>query len=81
MSPFVDESWLVIISLFFSSGKICFARTFPNSTPNWSKLKMFHITPCTKILCSYIAINWPSVKGVILFMRKEFEGRLPEKSR
>ena len=35
-----------------ASGKIFPAKTFPNSTPNWSKLNTFQITPCTKILCS-----------------------------
>ena len=35
---------------------------------------MFHITPCTKILCSYSAIISPSVKGVIFLIRKELVG-------
>ena len=32
---------------------------------HWSKLKIFQITPCTKILCSYIAIKLPSVRAYV----------------
>lgn len=48
-----------------------------DGTPHWSKLKIFQITPCTKILCSYKAMRLPRLCGVISLRRKEFVGRLP----
>src|SRR4051794_18216039 len=35
------------------------ASCLPSSTPHWSKLLMFQMTPWVKILCSYIAIRAP----------------------
>jgi hypothetical protein len=41
---------------------------------------MPHITPCVKILCSYIAISFPNVRGVNFWNKMEFVGRLPVNS-
>ncbi len=35
-----------------SSGMMLVARTFPSSTPHWSKLSMSQRVPCTNTLCS-----------------------------
>jgi hypothetical protein len=60
-SPFVEASCELTASSLVNSGRISLASCLPNSTPHWSKLKMFQITPCTKILCSYKAIRLPNV--------------------
>src|ERR1700733_5451764 len=52
ISPLVDESCSCTSPSFSSSGNILPASCLPSSTPHWSKLKMFQITPWTKILCS-----------------------------
>src|ERR671912_2919765 len=80
INPLVDESCECTSPVSFNSGNILPANTLPSSTPYWSKLKMFQIIPCTKILCSYNAMSSRRVKGVIDFNRKEFVGRLPLKT-
>lgn len=75
--PFVDASWDVTFCVPASSGSIFFASCFPSSTPHWSKLKMFQITPWVKILCSYIAMRLPRDRGVIFFRSIELVGRFP----
>src|SRR5579872_310235 len=52
-------------------------KLLASSTPHWSNELMFQMMPWTKILCSYIAISEPSVRGVIFWTRIEFVGRLP----
>ena len=52
-------------------------HTLPSCTLHWSKELMFQMTPCTKILCSYIAISEPSVRGVSLSNKIELLGLLP----
>src|SRR5438034_967658 len=53
MSAFVELSWASsgAVSLS-SSGMIRFARTFPSSTPHWSKESIPQIVPWVKTLCS-----------------------------
>jgi hypothetical protein len=50
------------------------------STPHWSKLLMFQMTPCTKILCSYMAVRAPKVLGVKLENITELVGLFPGKT-
>jgi len=35
-----------------STGRICWARTLPSSTPHWSNESMFQMAPWVKTLCS-----------------------------
>ena len=46
-----------------SSGMICWASTFPSSTPHWSNESMSQIAPWVKTLCSYSATSFPSAAG------------------
>ena len=46
--------------------------------PHWSNELMFQMQPCTKILCSYIAIKFPSVYGVSFWNTMELVGRFPK---
>jgi hypothetical protein len=50
--PLVEESWEFTSPAFCNSGRILPASCLPNSTPHWSKVKIFQMTPWTKILCS-----------------------------
>src|SRR4051812_1270272 len=65
INPLVEASWLFTRPGTVNSGRIFLASCLPNSTPHWSKELMFQMMPCTKILCSYSAINRPSDRGVI----------------
>ena len=64
-----------------SSGVIRLASSLPSSTPHWSKLLIPQTTPCTKTMCSYRAISWPSTAGVSVSARIVVLGRLPGKLR
>jgi hypothetical protein len=75
INPFVEASWVEIGVGSASSGRIFLASCFPSSTPHWSKLKMFQRTPCTKILCSYMAMRLPRTLGVSFLKRMLFVGR------
>ncbi len=57
------------------------ARTFPSSTPHWSKLLIPQIAPWTSTLCSYRAISCPSTDGDSRGHRIVVEGMLPGKVR
>mmetsp|Transcript_29763 Transcript_29763/g.58031 ORF Transcript_29763/g.58031 Transcript_29763/m.58031 type:complete len:222 (-) Transcript_29763:1306-1971(-) len=56
-----------------------FPSTLPNSTPNWSKLLIPQMNPCTPVRCSYSARSWPMAYGVHSSTIITDEGRLPEK--
>ena len=60
-----------------SSGRILLASCLPSSTPHWSKLKMFQIAPCTKILCSYAGDQGSRGFRVSCLNRMLLVGRLP----
>uniref|UniRef100_A0A182UKM7 Uncharacterized protein n=1 Tax=Anopheles melas TaxID=34690 RepID=A0A182UKM7_9DIPT len=77
ISPLVDESCVVVWFGSARSTSIAFASCLPSSTPHWSNEFTSQMTPCVKILCSYIAISAPSTNGVTFLTRIEFVGRLP----
>ena len=65
--PRVDESWPATgpAARQVPAGSLL-ASCFPSSTPHWSKELIRQMIPWTKILCSYIAISDPRVRGVSL---------------
>uniref|UniRef100_A0A182IS09 Uncharacterized protein n=1 Tax=Anopheles atroparvus TaxID=41427 RepID=A0A182IS09_ANOAO len=77
ISPLVEESCVVVLFGSTRSTSIALASALPSSTPHWSNEFTSQMTPCVKILCSYIAISAPSTNGVTFFTRIELVGRLP----
>ena len=53
------------------------ASSLPSSTPHWSKLLMFQITPWVKTLCSYSASSRPRFLAFTPSRDSMLEGRLP----
>mmetsp|Transcript_17542 Transcript_17542/g.45006 ORF Transcript_17542/g.45006 Transcript_17542/m.45006 type:complete len:211 (+) Transcript_17542:297-929(+) len=80
MRPLVEASCEVTSPGLVISGKIFFASSLPSSTPHWSNELISHRIPCVKILCSYMAMSAPRVRGVSLSNMIEFVGLLPGKT-
>lgn len=66
MRPFVELSWDKTSSQVSSSGSMALANCLPNSTPHWSNELMSQMMPCTKILCSYNAVEREHHKTFIM---------------
>lgn len=80
INPLVEESWLETLSLLAKSPSMALAKALPSSTPHWSKELTSQMMPWVKILCSYVAMRAPRVKGVNFLTTIELVGRLPVKT-
>src|SRR5437879_7220363 len=75
--PRVEASSPSVSPASSSLGSSVRARFLPCSTPHWSKLFRFQMTPSANTLCSCSAMSAPSAHGVRRSRSTVLEGRFP----